>query len=81
MAAVFQPSMKASIAAARSWTEVKLARRMACRVMIEMNSGAERLGISVPDSATASTRRHSTSTPEPALEPCPGSRAEGSAMR
>ena len=31
----FQPSMKASMAAMRSLTEVKLPRRMACRVMIE----------------------------------------------
>jgi hypothetical protein len=29
----FQPSMKASMAAMRSLTEVKLPRRMACRVM------------------------------------------------
>ena len=34
----FQPSMKASIAAIRSWTEVKLPRRMACRMMIEKTS-------------------------------------------
>jgi hypothetical protein len=31
----FHPSMKASMAAIRSLTEVKLPRRMACRVMIE----------------------------------------------
>jgi len=31
----FQPSMKVSMAAMRSGTEVKLPRRMACRVMIE----------------------------------------------
>ena len=30
----FQPSMKFSMAAMRSLTEVKLPRRMACRVMI-----------------------------------------------
>jgi hypothetical protein len=31
----FHPSMKSSMAAMRSLTEVKLPRRMACRVMIE----------------------------------------------
>ena len=31
----FHPSMKASMALTRSGTEVKLPRRMACRVMIE----------------------------------------------
>jgi hypothetical protein len=34
----FQPSMKSSMAAMRSLTEVKLPRRMACRVMIEKNT-------------------------------------------
>ncbi len=35
----FQPSMKVSIAVMRSVTEVKLPRRMACRVMIEKKTG------------------------------------------
>ena len=36
----FHPSMKASMAAMRSLTEVKLPRRMACRVMIEKKTSA-----------------------------------------
>ena len=37
----FQPSMKAPMAAMRSLTEVKVPRRMACRVMIEkISSGS-----------------------------------------
>ena len=36
----FQPSMKASMAAMRSLTEVKLPRRIACRVMIEKKTSA-----------------------------------------
>jgi len=36
----FQPSMKASIAVMRSWTEVKLPRRMACRVMMPKKTSA-----------------------------------------
>ena len=34
----FHPAMKVSMAAIRSGTEVKLPRRIACRVMIEKNT-------------------------------------------